>query len=52
MTDNFIQLNDSNVLRLDIKTASGEKTGEFLEFESDLPDYFKMFLKSLKSIDE
>lgn len=33
MTDNFIQLNDSNVLRLDIKTASGEKTGEFLEFD-------------------
>lgn len=33
MTDNFIQLNDSNVLRLDIKTANGEKTGEFLEFD-------------------
>lgn len=28
------------------------RTGKFLEFESDLPDYFKMFLKSLKSIDE
>lgn len=33
MTDNFIQLNDNNVLRLDIKTAGGEKTGEFLEFD-------------------
>lgn len=31
--NNFIQLNDNNVLRLDIKTASGEKTGEFLEFD-------------------
>lgn len=28
------------------------RTGEFLEFESDLPDYFKTFLKSLKDFDD
>ena len=33
MTDNFIQLNESNTLKLKIKTASGKETGEFLEFD-------------------
>jgi len=28
------------------------RTGEFLEFESNLPDYFKTFLKSLKDFDD
>lgn len=33
MTDNYIQLNKSNILRLGIRTADGEDTGEFLEFD-------------------
>lgn len=33
MTDNFIQLNKGNVLRLGIKTSEGEDTKEFLEFD-------------------
>lgn len=33
MTDNFIQLNKSNVLRLGIKTDEGVDTGEYLEFD-------------------
>ena len=33
MTDNFIKLNKTNVLRLGIKTEEGKDTGEFLEFD-------------------
>ena len=33
MTDNFVQLKKSDVLRLRIKTEDGEDTGEFLEFD-------------------
>lgn len=33
MTDNFIQLNKSEVLRLGIRTEDGKETGEFLEFD-------------------
>lgn len=33
MKDNFIQLNKDNILRLGIKTADGEDTGEHLEFD-------------------
>lgn len=33
MTDNFIKLNKSDILRLGIKTDEGEDTGEFLEFD-------------------
>ena len=33
MTDNFIQLGKSDVLRLNIRTADGKDTGEFLEFD-------------------
>lgn len=32
MTDNFIQLNKSDVLRLGIRTEDGKETGEYLEF--------------------
>ena len=35
MTDNFIQLNKSNELRLKIKTDEGEYTGEELVFQLD-----------------
>ena len=33
MADNFIQLKKDNVLRLGIRTADGEDTGEVLEFD-------------------
>ena len=33
MTDNFIQLNKRDVLRLEIRTEDGKKTGEYLEFD-------------------
>lgn len=33
MTDNFIQLNKDNILRLVIRTDKGEETGEVLEFD-------------------
>ena len=33
MTDNFIQLGKSDVLRLEIRTNEGKKTGECLEFD-------------------
>lgn len=35
MTDNFIQLNKDDVLRLGIKTHDGKDTGEYLEFDLD-----------------
>ena len=35
MTENFIQLKKSNVLRLGIKTDEGKDTGEYLEFQLD-----------------
>lgn len=33
MTDNFIQLNKDDTLRLKIKTFDGKETGEYLEFD-------------------
>lgn len=33
MTDNFIQLNKPNIVRLAIKDYEGKDTGEFLEFD-------------------
>lgn len=33
MTDNFIQLKKSDVLRLGIRTEEGKETGEYLEFD-------------------
>lgn len=33
MTDNYIQLNKDDILRLKIKTADGKETGEYLEFD-------------------
>ena len=33
MTDNFIQLNKSDVLTLKIKTSDGKETGQVLEFD-------------------
>lgn len=35
MTENFIQLNKSDVLRLKIRTDEGKDTGEYLEFQLD-----------------
>ena len=33
MTDNFIQLNKSDILKLGIKDSDGNPTGEYLEFD-------------------
>ncbi len=33
MTENFVQLNKSNLLRLGIKDENGKDTGEYLEFD-------------------
>ena len=33
MTDNFIQLQKDDILRLGIKTSDGKDTGEYLEFD-------------------
>ena len=33
MTENYIQLGKSDVLRLEIRTEDGKSTGEFLEFD-------------------
>ena len=33
MTENFIKLNKSDILRLGIKTEDGKETGEYLEFD-------------------
>lgn len=33
MTDNFIQLNKDDILRLKIRTYDGKETGEYLEFD-------------------
>lgn len=33
MTENYIQLNKDDILRLKIKTADGKETGEVLEFD-------------------
>lgn len=49
MTDNFIQLNKSNVLKLNIITDEGVDTGEYLEF--DLED-IELPLKYQELIEE
>lgn len=33
MKDNFIQLNDDDILKLEIRTNDGKSTGEYLEFD-------------------
>ena len=33
MTDNFIKLNESDILRLEIRTSDGESTVQYLEFD-------------------
>ena len=49
MTDNFIQLEKSDVLRLGIKTDDGKDTGEYLEF--DLMD-IELLLKCQEIIEK
>lgn len=55
MTDNFIQLNKSDVLRLEIRTNEGKKTGEYLEFDLEdieLPlKYQELIEKHKKNIE-
>ena len=33
MADNFIKLNENDILRLEIRTSDGESTGQYLEFD-------------------
>lgn len=49
MKDNFIQLGNDDVLRLEIRTSDGESTGNFLEF--DLED-IELPLKYQELIDK
>lgn len=49
MTENFIQLNKSDVLRLKIRTDEGKETGEYLEF--DLED-IELFLRYQELIEK
>jgi len=59
MTDNIIKLNKSNTLKMDIYTDTGEKTGEYLEFDledtelpliyQDLIEYDKKNKEHLKN---
>lgn len=55
MTDNFIQLNKSDVLRLGIRTEDGKETGEYLEFDLgdiELPlRYQELIEKNKKNIE-
>lgn len=51
MTDNFIQLGKSDVLRLGIRTEDGKDTGEFLEFnleDIELPLRYQELLEKDK----
>lgn len=51
MTDNFIQLNKSDVLRLNIRTHEGKETGEYLEFfleDIELPLKYQELLEKDK----
>ena len=51
MTDNFIKLNESDVLRLAIQTPDGKETGEYLEFDLEdieLPLIYQDMLEGLK----
>ena len=51
MTDNFIKLNESDVLRLKIKTEEGKETGEELVFDLEdieLPLIYQDMLEGLK----
>ena len=51
MTDNFIKLNESDVLRLAIQTPDGKETGEYLEFDLEdieLPLIYQEMMEELK----
>lgn len=51
MTENFIQLNKSDVLRLNIRTHEGKETGEYLEFfleDIELPLKYQELLEKDK----
>ena len=51
MTDNFIKLNKSDVLRLGIQTEDGKDTGEYLEFDLEdieLPLIYQDMVEGLK----
>lgn len=51
MTDNFIQLNKDDVLRLEIRTYDGKPTGEHLEFDLEdieLPLKYQDLIEKIK----
>lgn len=51
MTDNFIQLEKDNILRLEIKDVEGKPTGEHLEFDLDdveMPLKYQQMLETSK----
>ena len=55
MTDNFIQLEKDDVLRLGIKTSDGKETGEFLEFDLEdieLPLRYQELIEKDKKLKE
>ena len=55
MTDNFIQLEKDDVLRLGIKTSDGKETGEFLEFDLEdieLPSRYQELIEKDKKLKE
>jgi hypothetical protein len=55
MTDNFIQLNKNNILKLWIKDVEGNKTGEYLEFDLEdieLPLKYQELLEKDKKAKE
>ena len=51
MTDNFIQLNKNDLLRLKIRTEDGKETGEELVFDLEdieLPLIYQEMIEGLK----
>lgn len=51
MTDNVIQLKKNNILKLEIATEDGTKTGDFLEFDLediDLPFVYQDMIEKMK----
>lgn len=51
MTDNVIQLKNENILKFEIATEDGKKTGDFLEFDLEdieLPFKYQELLEKMK----
>lgn len=48
MTDNFIQLEENDIVHLDIYTKDGKKTGEYLEFDMEDTELFLKYQELLE----